>query len=289
MPTIRDRSGLVLLAALVVLILGGCTPNRVDLLWVSQVQSLELTTSSSPTVWVSVMDTTGDAFEGVSSIEPAVWSALESRGYRPASDPASADYILRASLRAMIEDPFTSQEGKNKLLAVGGGAAIGLGVQQTVEAAAPSQSGFFGVISGIFSGIFATLSLEYFLQEREYVMLIDVNLGRKLEQPAQVDQRVAVVNRAIDLNASAGENVSEAAGLNLSATMIGEFDSDKTPGDGAYIQSLTLHHTQNPNTIGVFAKGRQLERGEAYRMMIPKIENALAGVFPRLSPRRGGD
>ncbi|MEL7482980.1 MAG: complement resistance protein TraT [Planctomycetota bacterium] len=274
------------LVALVTLALTGCSPDRVDLLWASQVQQLEIVTTPNPTVWVAINDTSGDGHPLVESIEPAVWAAFDERGYAPASSPASADYLVRASVRAVIEDPFTSQEGKNKLLTIGGGAAVGLGVQQAVQSASDDGGGFVGFISGIFAGVFTVLSLDYFFTEREYIMLVDVNIGRRLAEPAEVDQRFAMVKRAVDLNASTGENMTDSVGYNLASTMVGEFDSDKTPGEESYTQTITLHHTQNINTVGVFAKGRQMKREEAYQLMVPKIQRALAGSLPDLTPNR---
>ncbi|MEM8757127.1 MAG: complement resistance protein TraT [Planctomycetota bacterium] len=250
-----------------------------DLIWASQVQMLEVESPGTPSVWVSITDTTGDAFGAVDGIAPTVRAAFEDRGYRLADDPTTADFVVRASLRAMVEDILTEQTSKNKALLLGAGLGVGV-VSDRIIREADDSAGFLGFLGGITTGLLAIFSLDYYLEEREYALLVDVNIGRRLPQPLEVDQRFAIVNRALDLNASAGNRLTDTTGFNLATTMVGDVESDRTPSGGSPLQSVTLHHTQNPNTVAVFARGRQLERRVAWTMIVPKLENALIGVLP---------
>jgi len=221
------------------------------------------------TIYVEFQDQTAQGGDFEEAVYDGLIDAIEDRGYVYTDDFYAADYVLWASLR-LFSEAGTAEEADRTLVALGG-IAGGIVTAGVIQAAGGSPSATW--IGGLAGGGVAGGVTAWALQENSWMMVTDLQLGKKVEGGV-ITNHSNQDEKTLGQTTRGGDGTSFEGGASLN-------ESQKRQ---EYIE--TRVHAEMEQRVMAIAKGRRLEKDVAREALVPKLIDGIKSAMPKVGRSR---
>ena len=203
-----------------------------------------------------------------SGVEDAVFDALEdailARGWELCDDYHSANYVLWADLRLFGE---AGTEHGNQMLnglgAVAAGSVVGYGTARATD------NWWLGVGAGAMTGGVTKVALDKLTQVKQWQMVVDLVLGRKVEGGVTTELSTGNEGSAESLTAVGTTPGAESATGAISSSMKQDLEERRV-------------HFELEQRLLATTEGRRMSKTLARNALIPKLVDGLKSQLPRV-------
>lgn len=209
-------------------------------------------------IWVEWQDQTG---QGIDLYNDVVRS-VEEMGYRAVNDFEAADYALWATLRIFDRVDSSFDERVAGLGGIAGGIAAGTAIGQA------TGNWGYGTAGGVAAGGLAAAGIAALTRQNEWAMVVDIQLGRRVEGGVETGQ---TSSRDADAIARTG------MGTGMSAE--GGRSVDEQTRSQAFTETRARFELEQ--RIMARTGGTRMDRPVALDAMLPRLRNALSAQLPR--------
>ncbi len=209
-------------------------------------------------IWVEWQDQTGQGID----LYPDVVQAVEAMGYRAVNDFEAADYALWATLRIFDRVDSSFDERIAGLGGIAGGIAAGTAIGQA------TGSWGYGTAGGVAAGGLAAAGIAALTRQNEWAMVVDVQLGRRVEGGVETGQTASRDADAV-ANTGMGTGMSRESGRSV----------DGQTRTQAFTETRTRFELEQ--RIMARTSGTRMDRSVAQDAMLPRLRQALSSQLPR--------
>lgn len=220
-------------------------------------------------VYIEFQDQTGEGSDFEQRVYDAICDKVAQKGYDVANHD-EADYVLWATLR--VFDKVGKEDGDKVLAGLGGiagGVATGIVVGELTENATAAW------LAGVGGGTVAALAIDKLTEKDYWAMVIDLQLGRRLDEAAKrsikVEDQSKIQSASIAGIQSGIVGTAEGGGSGQSVTKSTEYVED----------TVFLELEQR---VLAQATSRGKSREEVAVALIDRVSNGLSSELPRYRP-----